>query len=114
MIFWPLGFEGLWLALHAVLFRAVFCFSFLGTYVFISDRGSRWGQWGWRLHFFVPFGVPRSRVGSFLLCFVCPLWLPLRPGAYVDGLVGGVSGVVGGSGLGAFNYLDDFNTFNNY
>ena len=38
--------------------------------------------------FFVPYGVPGSCVGSFLLCFVCPPWLPLQPGAYVAGLVG--------------------------
>ena len=35
-----------------------------------------------------PGGVPASRVGSFLLCFACPPWLPLRPGACVGGLVG--------------------------
>ena len=35
-----------------------------------------------------PGGVPASRVGLFLLCFACPPWLRLRPGAYVSGLVG--------------------------
>ena len=34
-----------------------------------------------------PGGVPAMRVGLFLLCFAFPSWLPLRPGAYVDGLV---------------------------
>ena len=46
------------------------------------------GAVGVEVAFFVPYGVPGSRVGSFLLGFACPPWLPLRPGAYVDGLVG--------------------------
>ena len=67
-----------------------------------------------------------------MVAFFCPLWGPgvacwvasfvLRVSA-VDSPVAwclcrwvswGVSGVVCGSGLGVFNYLDDFSTLNNY
>ena len=43
---------------------------------------------GVEVAFFCPLWGPGSRVGSLLLCFTCPPWLPLQPGAYVDGLVG--------------------------
>ena len=67
--------------------RAVFCLAFLGTYVFISDRGVGGGRWGEGCIFSSPWGSWGSRVGSFLLCFVYPPWPPLQPGTYVDGLV---------------------------
>ena len=73
--------------------------------MFISNQDGKW--WGWVLPFFVPFQVPVFVcIGSFLLCFACLPWFHLRAGACVGGLVGGVSGVVGGSSLSAFDYLD--------
>ena len=50
----------------------------------------------------VSFVLRVSAVASFATWCLCR-WVSL-----------GVSGVVGGSGLGASNYLDDFSTFNNY
>ena len=35
---YPYNFEGLYLTLHAILFETVFCFAFLGSYIFISDQ----------------------------------------------------------------------------
>ena len=68
-------------------FRQFFRFAFLRGYVFISNQGGKW--WGWVLPFFVSYGVPVfARIGSFLLCFACLPWLPLRAGACVSGLVG--------------------------
>ena len=87
MIFWPPSFGGLWLALNAVLFQAVFRFAFVGGYVFISNQGGKW--WGWVLPFFIPSKVQGvARIGSFPLCFACLPWLPLQAGACVGGLVG--------------------------
>ena len=38
---YPSNFEGLKLALHAILFQTVFCFAFLRSYIFISDKKSQ-------------------------------------------------------------------------
>ena len=35
---YPSKFEGLYLALHAILFQTVFCFTFLGSYMFITRQ----------------------------------------------------------------------------
>ena len=101
--FWPLGFEGLSFALHVVLLRAVFGFALLGTYVFIS-LGSGWGQWEWRLDCFVPWWGPG--VACWVVSFVLRVSALASPTAWcLCQWVGWrVSGVVGGSGLGAFNY----------
>ena len=37
------------------------------------------------------------RIGSFILCFACLPWLPLRDGAFVDGLVGVFLGLLLGA-----------------
>ena len=95
MIFWLPNFGGLWLALNAVLSRAGFRFAFIGGYVFISNWGGEWK--GWVLYFFVPFGVLGLRIGSFLLCFTCLPWLPLRAGACDGGLVGVFLGLLMGA-----------------
>ena len=104
MTFWPPNFGGLWLALDAVLFQAVFRFAFVGGYVFISNQGGEW--WGWVLPFFVPFGVPGvvHWVISFVLCMSA---MAFPAGWCLCQWVGwGVSGVVGGSSSSAFDYLD--------
>ena len=81
MIFWPPSFGGLWLALNAVLFWAVFRFVFIGGYAFISN-------WGGCYIFLSPSGSQGLCIGSFLLCFACLPWLPLWAGACVGGFIG--------------------------
>ena len=38
---YPSNFEGLELALHGILFQTVYCFAFLGSDIFISDKKSQ-------------------------------------------------------------------------
>ena len=90
-----------------VLFRAVFGFALLGTYVFISL-----GAVGVEVALFRPLVGSRRRVLGF--SFVLRVSAMASPAAWcLCRWVGWrVSEVVGGSGLGAL--LDDFSTFNNY
>ena len=79
------------------------CFHFLGVAV------------GAEVAFFRPLWSPG--VACWVISLVLRVSAVASPAAwcqYVDGLVGVFSGVVSGSDLGAFNYLDDFSTFNNY
>ena len=86
MIFWPPNFGGLWLALNAVLFQAVFVLH-LSEVMFSYLIGVGSGEGGCCI--FCPLQDPRGlRIGSFLLCFACLLWLPLQASACVGGLVG--------------------------
>ena len=92
--------------MHFVLHSSGLMFSFLiGR---SSGRGSGGGAF---LHFFIPLGV-----ACWVVSFVLRVSAMASPAAWClcRWVSRGVSGVVGGSSLGAFNYLDDFSTFNNY
>ena len=81
------------------------CFHFLGVEV---------GAVGVEVAFFSPLWGPG--VACWVISFVLLVSAVASPAAWCRcrWVSWGVSGVVGGSGLGAFNYLDDFSTFNNY
>ena len=67
---YPSNFEGLQLALHAILFQTVVCFAFLGSYIFISDQNVKaTSNRNENCIFFIPLGIPRVAhwIISFLL-----------------------------------------------
>ena len=77
MIFWPLSLKGLWLALHLVLFRAVFCFAFSGlTFSFLGGRGGGGGGGG--CIFSSPMG---SRGRCWVVSFVLRVFAVAFPAA---------------------------------
>ena len=86
MIFCLPNFGGLWLALDAVLFQAVFRFAFVGGYVFISNRGGKW--WGGCCLFSSPSGSRGLRALGHFFCALQSAMASLRAGACVGGFVG--------------------------
>ena len=57
---YPSDFKGLQLALHAMLLQTVFCFSFLGYYIFISDKKVKAKSNRNRNCIFHPLGNPKG------------------------------------------------------
>ena len=78
---YPSNFEGLYLALHAILFQTVFCFAFLRSYIFVSDQKVKAKSNRSRNCIFSsPWESQGSQIGSFFLCF-------LQTDTYIDELV---------------------------
>ena len=70
---YPSNFEGLQLALHAILFQTVFCFAFLGSYIFLSDQKVKAKSNKNRdCIFSFPWESQGSHTGSFLLFHTYP------------------------------------------
>ena len=70
---YPSNFEGLFLALRAMLFQTVFCFAFIGSYMFISDEKVKAkNNRNRNCIFSFPWESQGSQIGSFLLCFTYP------------------------------------------
>ena len=68
------NFEGLQLGLHAILFQTVFCFTFLESYIFISDQNVKAkSNKNRNCIFSFPWESEGTHIGSFLLCFTYPL-----------------------------------------
>ena len=66
----------------------VFCFAFLGSYIFISDQKSRQKAIEIEIAFFsFSWESQGSHIGSFLLCFTFPTLLPLQTDTYIGELV---------------------------
>ena len=86
---YPSNFEDLQLTQHPILFQTVFRFAFLGSYIFISDQTVKTKSNRNRNCIFFPFPWESqgSHVGSFLLCFTYPPYLPLQTDTYIDELV---------------------------
>ena len=78
----PFGF-----ALHAKLFRTVFCFAFLRNNIFIPDQKVKTkSNRNRNCIFSFPWESQGSHVESFLLCFTYPSKLPLQTDTYIDEL----------------------------
>ena len=77
----------------------------------LSFLGVEVGAVGVEVAFFRPLMGPG--VACWVVSFVLRVSAMASPAAWClcRWVSWGVSGVVGGSGLGAFNYLDDFSTF---
>ena len=94
------------LALRACGSSCMWCY--FGRFLVLHSSGLMfsflWGQWGCRLHCFVPWWGPG--VACWVVSFVLRVSAVASPAAWcLCRWVGwGVPGVVCGSGLGAFNY----------
>ena len=92
-----------------MLFQTAFCFAFLGSYIFVSDKKVK-AKSNRNRNCIISFHWESrgSHIGSFLLCFRYPPQFSLQTDIYIDELVEIFLKLSMKNSTSAFNYLDDF------